>query len=154
MALIFAMVLRADCIDNCEILRAGKTRRLLGGWIQAPSTLGTFLRGFTFGHVRQLDALFGETLVRAWRTGAGPGEGRLVIDVDSFVGEVVRPAEAGRRVRLHKGVGDHPILATRVDTREVLHTPTAHGGSQHPESDAAVLRRVDRPRHSRRRDRG
>ena len=55
MALLFAMVLGADSIDDCEILRAGKTRRLLGGWMPAPSTLGTFLRAFTFGHVRQLD---------------------------------------------------------------------------------------------------
>ncbi len=88
MALIFAMVLGADSIDDCEILRAGRTRRLLGGWIPAPSTLGTFLRAFTFGHVRQLDALLGVALVRAWRAGAGPGDGRLVIDVDSFVGDV------------------------------------------------------------------
>jgi hypothetical protein len=88
MALLFAMVLGADSIADCGLLRAGRTRRLLGGWMPAPSTLGTFLRGFTFGHVRQLDALLGEALVRAWRAGAGPGEGRLVIDVDSFVGEV------------------------------------------------------------------
>jgi hypothetical protein len=46
MALVFAMVLGADSIDDCEILRAGRTRRLLGGWIPAPSTLGTFLRAF------------------------------------------------------------------------------------------------------------
>ena len=64
MALIFAMVLGADNIDDCELLRAGKTRRLLGGWMPAPSTLGTFLRAFTFGHVRQLDALLGEALVQ------------------------------------------------------------------------------------------
>src|SRR5438445_13830601 len=88
MALIYAMLLGADCIDDCEILRAGKTRRLLGGWIPAPSTLGTFLRAFTFGHVRQLDKLLGEALVGAWRAGAGPGDGRLVIDVDSYIGEV------------------------------------------------------------------
>jgi hypothetical protein len=62
MALVFAMVLGADSIDDCEVLRAGRTRRLLGGWIPAPSTLGTFLRAFTFGHVRQLDRLLGETL--------------------------------------------------------------------------------------------
>ena len=66
MALLFAMVLGADSIDDCEVC-GGRTRRLLGGWIPAPSTLGTFLRAFTFGHVRQLDALLGETLVRAWR---------------------------------------------------------------------------------------
>jgi hypothetical protein len=88
MALVYAMVLGADSIDDCEILRAGRTRRLLGGWIPAPSTLGTFLRAFTFGHVRQLDKLLAESLVRAWTAGAGPGDGRLVIDVDSFVGEV------------------------------------------------------------------
>ena len=57
MALIYAMVLGADSIDDADVLRAGRTRRLLGGWCPAPSTLGTFLRAFTFGHVRQLDAL-------------------------------------------------------------------------------------------------
>ena len=57
MALLYAMVLGADSIDDTEVLRAGRTRRLLGGWMPAPSTLGTFLRAFTFGHVRQLDAL-------------------------------------------------------------------------------------------------
>ena len=46
------------------------------------------MRAFTFGHVRQLDALLGRALERAWKAGAGPGEGRLVVDVDSFVGEV------------------------------------------------------------------
>ncbi len=70
MALIFAMVLGADNIDDCDVLRAGRTRRLLGGWIAAPSTLGTFLRAFTFGHVRQLDALLGRSLERAWKAGA------------------------------------------------------------------------------------
>src|SRR3954452_10546079 len=76
MALVFAMVLGADSIDDCDVLRAGRTRRLLGGWVPAPSTLGTFLRAFTFGHVRQLDKLLAETLTRAWQAGAGPGDGR------------------------------------------------------------------------------
>ena len=71
MALIYAMVLGADSIDDVDVLRAGRTGRLLGGWIAAPSTLGTFLRAFTFGHVRQLDALFGRSLERAWKAG-GP----------------------------------------------------------------------------------
>ena len=102
MALIYAMLLGADCIDDCEVLRAGRTRRLLGGWLPAPSTLGTFLRAFTFGHVRQLDRLLAETLTRAWRAGAGPGDERLVVDVDSFIGEVHGYQEAGRRVRVHQ----------------------------------------------------
>jgi hypothetical protein len=44
MTVLFAMVLGADSIDDCDVLRAGRTRRLLGGWVPAPSTLGTFLR--------------------------------------------------------------------------------------------------------------
>src|SRR5680860_1290064 len=80
MAALFAMVLGADSIDDCDVLRAGRTRRLLGGWLPAPSTLGTFLRAFTFGHVRQLDRVLGQALTRAWRAGAGPGDGRLVVD--------------------------------------------------------------------------
>ncbi len=95
MAILYAMVLGADSIDGTDVLRAGRTGRLLGGWIPAPSTLGTFLRAFTFGHVRQLDALLGQALERAWRAGAGPGDGRLVIDVDSFVGEVCGYAKQG-----------------------------------------------------------
>jgi hypothetical protein len=42
MAFVFAMLLGADSIDDCDVLRAGRTRRLLGGWLPAPSTLGTF----------------------------------------------------------------------------------------------------------------
>jgi hypothetical protein len=49
MAVLYAMVLGADSIDDCDVLRAGRTRRLLGGWLPAPSTLGTFLRAFTLG---------------------------------------------------------------------------------------------------------
>ena len=43
----------------------------------APSMVGTFLRAFTFGHVRQLKAVMGKTLRRAWALSAGPGEDRL-----------------------------------------------------------------------------
>ena len=68
-ALVYAMILGADCIDDTGVLRAGRTGRLLGGWIPAPSTLGTFLRAFTFGHVRQLDALLDRALQRAWKAG-------------------------------------------------------------------------------------
>jgi hypothetical protein len=129
MALLFAMVLGADCIDDCEVLRAGRTRRLLGGWIPAPSTLGTFLRAFTFGHVRQLDKLLGESLVRAWRAGAGPGGERLVIDVDSFIGEVCGRLKQGAGYGYTKLLGYHPILATRSDTREVLHIRLRKGSA-------------------------
>jgi hypothetical protein len=79
----------------------------------APSTPGTFLQAFTFGHVRQLDALLGEALVRAWRAGAGLGEERLVIDVDGFIGEVCGRLKQGAAYGYSKLLGYHPILATR-----------------------------------------
>jgi hypothetical protein len=129
MALIFAMVLGADSIDDCDVLRAGCTRRLLGGWLPAPSTLGTFLRAFTFGHVRQLDALLGQALERAWKAGAGPGEERLVVDVDSFVGEVCGRLKQGASYGYTKLLGYHPILATRADTREALHIRLRKGSA-------------------------
>jgi hypothetical protein len=129
MALVYAMVLGADSIEDCDVLRAGRTGRLLGGWIPAPSTLGTFLRAFTFGHVRQLDALLGRSVERAWQAGAGPGDGRLVIDVDSFVGEVCGRLKRGASYGYTKLLGYHPILATRADSREVLHIRMRKGSA-------------------------
>jgi DDE family transposase len=129
MALLYAMVLGADSIDDTEVLRAGRTRRLLGGWLPAPSTLGTFLRAFTFGHVRQLDALLGRALERAWKAGAGPGDGRLVVDVDSFVGEVCGYLKQGAAYGYTKLFGYHPLLATRADTREALHIRLRKGSA-------------------------
>ena len=128
-AVLYAMVLGADSIDDCAVLRAGRTGRLLGGWIPAPSRLGTFLRAFTFGHVRQLDKLLGQALERAWKAGAGPGEGRLVIDVDSFVGEVCGRLKQGAAYGYTQLLGYHPILATRADTRETLHIRLRKGSA-------------------------
>jgi hypothetical protein len=49
MSLLSAMALGADCIDDCALLRSGQTVAVLGHVVIAPSTLGTFLRAFTFG---------------------------------------------------------------------------------------------------------
>jgi hypothetical protein len=132
MALIYGMALGADCIDDCEVLRAGRTRRLLGGWLPAPSTLGTFLRAFTFGHVRQLDRVLAEALTRAWRAGAGPGEERLVVDVDSFVGEVHGYAKEGVGFGYTRRRGYHPLLASRAGTGEALHVRLRKGQAASP----------------------
>jgi hypothetical protein len=127
LSLMHAMLLGADCIDDCDVLRAGRTEAVLGHRAMAPSTLGTFLRSFTFGHVRQLDRVLGQALGRAWRAGAGPGKRRLVIDIDSFVGEVYGHAKQGTGIGYTKRLGYHPILATRADTNEVLHVRLRKG---------------------------
>ena len=139
-ALLFAMVLGADSIDDAGVLRAGRTGRLLGGWIPAPSTLGTFLRAFTFGHVRQLDRLLGRALERAWKAGAGPGDRRLVIDVDSFVGAVCGRLKQGAAYGYTHVLGYHPILATRADTREALHIRLRKGSAN---TQKGILRFTD-----------
>ena len=140
MTLVFAMALGADSIDDCDVLRSGRTRRLVGGWVAAPSTLGTFLRAFTFGHVRQLDRVLGETLTRAWQAGAGPGGERLVVDVDSFVGEVHGYKKQGASFGYTKQRGYHPILASRADTGEVLHVRLRKGSAN---TQRGILRFTD-----------
>ena len=65
LTLVHAMVAGADCIDDCDVLRSGATSKVLGHEVMAPSTLGPFLRIFSFGHVRQLDALSEALLARA-----------------------------------------------------------------------------------------
>src|SRR3954465_11818576 len=129
MTLVSAMALGADCIDDCDVLRAGRTGEVLGHQVAARSPLGTFLRAFPFGHVRQLDRVLAESLTRAWRAGAGPGDGRLVVDVDSFVGEVHGRAKQGAAFGYTRVRGYHPLLATRADTGEVLHIRLRKGSA-------------------------
>jgi hypothetical protein len=129
MSLVSAMALGADCIDDCDVLRSGQTRAVLGHGVAAPSTLGTFLRAFTFGHVRQLDRVLADTLGRAWAAGAGPGDERLIIDVDSFVGEVYGYDKQGAGYGYTHKRGYHPIVATRAGTGEVLHIRARKGSA-------------------------
>lgn len=129
LTLLHAIVAGADSIDDTDVLRAGATEALLGHKAMAPSTLGTFLRAFTFGHVRQLDRVLGEVIRRAWAMGAGPGEGRLTIDIDSFLGEAKGARKQGAS-RGYTGVrGYHPLLATRGGTGEVLHVRARKGAA-------------------------
>ena len=72
-----------DCIDDADALRAGGTVGVLGCVVKAPSTLGTFLRSFRWGHVRQLDRVSRQLLAWAWAAGAGPGDSPPTIDLAS-----------------------------------------------------------------------
>jgi len=129
LTLVHAMQLGADSIDDCDLLRSGRTDLVLGHGVLAPSTLGTFLRAFTFGHVRQLDRVLGEALGRAWAAGAGPGNERLVVDLDSFVGEVHGYRKQGAAYGYTRQLGYHPLLATRAGTDETLHVRLRKGSA-------------------------
>lgn len=127
MSLVHGMLAGADSIDDMNVLRAGSTGLILGHRVMAPSTLGTFLRAFTFGHVRQLDRVLDVAIARAWETGAGPGDGPLVVDIDSFVGEVHGYQKQGASYGYTKKLGYHPLLAVRSDTGEVIHIRNRKG---------------------------
>ena len=132
-----------------DLLRAGATAAVLGHRVLAPSTLGTFLRSFTFGHVRQLDRLAEQVLTRAWAAGAGPGDAPLTVDVDSTICEVYGQAKQGATYGYTRVLGYHPLLATRADTGEVLHARmrtgranTARGAKRFVEELAGRVRRT------------
>ena len=129
MSLVSAMCLGADCIDDTDLLRSGQTAAVLGHEVMAPSTLGTFLRAFTFGHVRQLDRVLAMSLPRAWAAGAGPGDQRLMVDIDSFVGEVYGYKKPGAGYGYTHQLGYHPIVATRAGTGEVIHIRARKGSA-------------------------
>lgn len=121
LTLVAAILAGGSHIDHANKLRAGATQAVLPFRVMAPSTLGTFLRAFTFGHVRQLDAVIAETLRRAWMLGAGPGSNPMTIDLDSTICEVHGKHKHGAAYGYTKTLGYHPLLATRADTGEVLH---------------------------------
>ena len=83
LTLVASALAGGDFIDDADVLRTGGTAGAIGCVVKAPSTLGTFLRSFRCGHVRQLDRVSRELLSRAWAAGTGPGEGPLTIDLDS-----------------------------------------------------------------------
>ncbi len=121
LTLVHSMIAGGDSIDDANVLRAGSSASLLGHVVMAPSTLGTFLRGHTFGNVRQLDAVNREALRRAWAAGGGPEPARpLVIDIDSTICRVFGHAKQGAAFGYTKVRGYHPLLAFRADTGEVL----------------------------------
>ena len=128
--LVAAMLVGATHIDHVDRLRAGATRRVLGFAPAAASTIGTFLRSFTWGHVRQLDRAAEAVLARAWAAGGGPGEAPMTIDVDSTVCEVSGRAKAGAAYGHTQQLGYHPLLATRAETGEVLAARLRGGSAQ------------------------
>lgn len=124
-----AIVADGDCIGDVDVLRAGSTAAVLGHKAMAPSTCGTFLRSFTFGHIRQLDQLTAEVLGRAWAAGAGPADAPMTIDMDSTITEVHGYAKQGAAYGYTKVLGHHPLVATRAETGEVLHVRQRKGSA-------------------------
>lgn len=133
MTVIHAVLAGADSIDDCEVLRAGATSAVLGHAVAAPSTLGTFLRSFSWPHARQVDKVAGVALGRAWAAGAGPDDPAeaFTIDMDSSIHETYGLQKQGANRFSYTHVrGYHPLYATAAHSGEVLHA-RLRGGNSH-----------------------
>ncbi len=130
LTLVAAILTGATHIDHVDRLRAGATHKVLPFRVMAPSTLGTFLRAFTFGHIRQLDKVIAETIRRAWALGAGPGADPVVIDLDSTICEVHGKLKQGAAYGYTHVLGYHPLVAVWSKTGEILHARLRKGSSQ------------------------
>ena len=120
-SLVAGMVAGADSIDDMALLRHGGMGRVFTG-AYAPSTLGSFLRSFTFGHVRQLDAVASRFLTRlADRAPMVPAtqesDQRVMVDIDDTIIEVHGYAKQGSGYGYSGVRGLNALLAT-VSTQD------------------------------------
>ena len=145
LTLVASALAGGDCIDDADALRAGGTEQVLGCAVKAPSTLGTFLRSFRWGHARQLDRVSREALARAWAAEAGPrslnNHGPLTIDLDSTICETYGPTKEGARRHGYTGQrGYHPLLAVAAGTGDVLMARLRQGRANTARGAAHFLR--------------
>ena len=120
LTVVAAMLAGGTHIDHVEMLRAGRTGRVLGFRPMAPSTVGTLLADV---HVRSHPPARSGAVAHAGArlgTGRGPRQGAAGCRSGLHDLRGPRQTKTRRRVRLTKELGYHPLLATRADTGEVL----------------------------------
>ena len=118
-SLVASMVAGADSIDDMDLLRHGGMSSVFEK-VYAPSTLGSHLREYTFGHVRQLDAVSSRFLASlgsyAWLLPTTPGasgaESMVFVDVDDTVIEVYSAKKQGAGFGYQGTRGLNALLAT------------------------------------------
>ena len=112
-ALVAGMVAGADSIDDMDLLRHGGMRRVFDE-VRAPSTLGTFVRAFTFGHVRQLDSVATSLLVElAQRTPLLPAADQIAfVDIDDTIRGTHGYTKQGAGYGYSKVKGLNALIAT------------------------------------------
>ncbi len=139
MALIYAMVLGADSIDDTDVLRAGPhapAARAAG--CRRPRRLGRSCARSRSGMCASSTRCSARRSSGPGRRAPAPARGGLVIDVDSFVGEVCGRLKQGAAYGYTQLLGYHPILATRADTREALHIRLRKGSANTQKGIAAL----------------
>jgi len=142
MTLVHSALAGGDCIDDADRMRLADTAWVLGHGVRAPSTLGTFLRSFTWGHVSQLEQVQDELLRRAWAAGAGPGPDPVSIDVDSTICETYGLHKQGAKFGYTKVRGYHPLVATLAGLDQVVGARLRGGNVHTARGAASFLTRV------------
>ena len=142
-ALVAGMVAGADSISDMGLLRHGGMGRLLGE-VRAPTTLGTCLRGFTFGHVRQLDAIASRLLIAlAGRTPLLAGADSVAyLDVDDTMRETHGYAKQGAGYGYNKVKGLNALLAivsTPIAAPVIAATRLRKGGTNSARGAARLI---------------
>ena len=128
MTMVAALLLGGDCMEDADALRKGNAEAVLGGRVLAPSTIGTFLRSFSSGHARQLDAVLEDLLQGAWDAGAGPDLEQITLDLDSSVLETYGLQKQGAKRFGYTHVrGYHPLFAVLAEQGELLHCRLREG---------------------------
>lgn len=153
-SLVAGMVAGADSIEDMRLLRHGGMRRLFDR-VYAPSTLGSFLRAFEFGHVRQLDAVASRFLTGLAQRSAKllpVTDGYTFVDVDDTIIEVEGYLKQGASFGYSGVRGLNAVLATAstsestpvIVTQRLRKGSTSSArGAKRVVSDAlAVLRRM------------
>ena len=141
LTLVASALAGGDCIDDADALRAGGTVGVLGCVVKAPSTLGTFLRSFRWGHVRQLDRVSRQLLApglgRWGRTRRLAPDHRPGLDHlrDLWTGQ-----GGSAPPRLYRQAGYHPLLAIAAGTGEVLMSRLREGRANTARGAAHFLR--------------
>lgn len=126
-ALVAGMIAGADSIDDMNVVRHGGMRSLFRS-VYAPSTLGSFLRAFTFGHVRQLDAVAARVLHGLARRApiipapAPAAAGFVFVDIDDTVIEVhsARKQGAGIGYSRVRGLNAAIVTASTASSAPVI----------------------------------
>ena len=132
LTLVASALAGGDFIDDADVLRTGGTAGAIGCVVKAPSTLGTFLRSFRWGHVRQLDRVSRELLSRAWAAGGGPR--RRAVDHRPGLHHMrnLRTGQGGGASPwLHRPAGLSPVAGHRRRHRRRADVPASRGPRQH-----------------------
>ena len=145
-SLVAGMVAGADSIDGMALLRHGGTGKVFDH-CYAPSTLGSFLREFTFGHVRQLDAVASRFLVGLARETplvprSSSGDGLVFVDVDDTIIEVHGHQKQGAGFGYSGVRGINALLATvstQTSAPVVIGQRLRKGASGSPRGAARIV---------------